>query len=262
MIIIATYLLLGMVAGLLAGLLGVGGGLIIVPVLVGIFLKLAFAPSVIMHMAIATSLATIVITSIASGYSHHRHGAVIWAGVRGLTPGILLGAVVGALIADYLPTESLKNIFATFEIIVAAQMAFSLRPAASRELPGGPGMSLAGMVIGSVSAIIGIGGGTLTVPFLTWCHAGIRKAVATSAVCGFPIALSAAITFVILGWGEPGLPDKSIGYVYWPAFVAISTSSLVFAPIGARLAHLLPVNVLRKVFALLLLVIGMRMLFA
>ncbi len=259
-VIITLYLVLGVVAGILAGLLGVGGGLLIVPALVMMFAYQGFESSQLMHLAIATSLATILMTSILSTYAHHRRGAVLWRDMGLLTPGILVGAVVGANVAELLPYNVLKNIFALFEIFVAIQMSLSVRPAAAITQPGATTLSAAGLITGSVSAILGIGGGTLTVPFLIWCQRSIRQAVATSAACGFPIALSGVISYIILGLDEQALPDASLGYVYGPAFIAISAGTVIAAPVGAKWAHSLPVQVLKRIFALLLLLIGVRML--
>lgn len=258
--VIAIYLCLGAVAGILAGLLGVGGGLIIVPVLLWVFSHLGFDAQTIMQISVATSLATILLTSAVSTYAHHRHGAVEWRIVWQLTPGILIGAAIGAIIADYLPGDILKTIFAVFEIMVAIQMIRPHQPQAANALPGRMILHSAGLVTGSVSAILGIGGGTLTVPFLLWCQRSIRQAVASSAACGFPIALSGAIFYMLLGLDEPNLPEATMGYIYWPALVAVSISSVIFAPLGAKWAHTLPVQTLKKIFALLLVFIGMRML--
>jgi len=254
------YPLLGAFAGLVAGLLGVGGGLIIVPVLVFIFTAQGVAPEQVVHLAVGTSLATIVLTSITSVRSHHQHGAVLWPVFRKLTPGIVLGAGLGAAIANYLPAAGLRTFFGLFELYVATQLLLDIKPHPQRRLPGTAGLLGAGGVIGTVSAIVGIGGGTLTVPFLVWCNIAMRKAVATSAACGLPIALAGSLGFVIIGQGEAGLPDWSSGYVYWPAFAGIVVASTLLAPVGARLAHRLPARQLKRVFALLLYVLGVRML--
>jgi len=254
------YLLAGVIAGVLAGMLGVGGGLVIVPVLAFLFAQQGFDSAVIMHLAIGTSLATIVLTSISSIRAHHRRGAVRWPVVASLTPGIILGAWLGAAVAHQLPNTALRVIFGIFELAVAAQMALEVSAAPHRQLPGRAGTGLAGMVIGSVSAIVGIGGGTLTVPFLTWCNVEMRQAVATSAACGLPIALSGAVAFVVTGWHDPALPPASSGYLHWPALFGIAITSVLFAPLGARLAHTLPVRTLRRFFALFLLLLGIRML--
>lgn len=255
-----TYLLLGAFAGTLAGLLGVGGGLVIVPVLILLFQEQGFSSQVLVHLAIGTSLATIVFTSLSSVWAHHRRGAVLWLEFWQLTPGIVIGAFVGAVIARLIPAADLRMVFGIFELTVALQMGLNLRPDALRQLPSSPGMGLAGGVIGTISAVVGIGGGTMTVPFLVWCNVEMRKAVATSAACGLPIAIAGTIGFMATGWSEPRLPAMSSGYLYWPAFAGIVAASVLFAPVGARLAHALPGATLKKVFALFIGVLGIRML--
>lgn len=257
---LGAYLAVGSVAGLLAGLLGVGGGLVIVPALVWVFHGNGIAPSVVVHLAVGTSLATIIVTSISSIQAHHRRGAVRWELVAQLTPGIVLGAWLGAALADALPTLWLQRVFAGFVIMVGLQMLLGAHAEARRQLSGKPGMFLVGGVIGMVSAVVGIGGGSLTVPFLNWCGVHMRNAVATSAACGLPIAVAGAIGFVVAGWGDIALPEGTTGFVYWPAFVGISIASFLLAPLGARLAHSLPLPILRRVFAALLLAVGSKML--
>lgn len=252
------YLLLGAFAGTLAGLLGVGGGLVIVPVLAILFHAQGINPTLIMQLAIATSLATIVFTSISSVRAHNKRGAVRWDLFWRLTPGIVLGAGLGALLVDMLPSATLRTIFGTFELLVAAQMGFGAKPNPHCQLKTrwGP---LVGLIIGSVSAIVGIGGGTLTVPFLVWCNVKVQQAVATAAACGLPIALAGSLAMVFTGWSEPGLPEETLGYIYLPAFIGIVASSVLFAPLGARLAHRLPAQILKRVFALFLGLLGMVM---
>ncbi|WP_303909161.1 sulfite exporter TauE/SafE family protein [Thiohalomonas denitrificans] len=257
---IYLYLAVGAFAGVLAGLFGVGGGLVIVPVLAFAFARAGIAPEVLMHLAIGSSLATIVFTSLASVRAHHRRGAVQWRLVGRLAPGIVVGALLGAMIADWLPGTGLRRIFGIFELAVAVQLGLGLKPAPHRTLPGTPGLFAAGGVIGTVSAIVGIGGGTLTVPFLTWNNVAIRNAVATSAACGMPIALAGAIGFAAAGWGESALPAASTGYLYWPAIGGVVAASMLFAPLGARLAHTLPGDVLKRLFALFLAGLGVYML--
>ena len=254
------YLTLGLFAGVMAGLLGVGGGLIIVPTLAWIFHHQQVDDAIVMHLAIGTSLATIVVTSISSVRAHHRRGAVLWPIFWRLTPGIVVGAWLGAAIADALPSAVLSKVFAVFVLTVAAQMGFGAKPAPHRELPGTAGMLTAGGVIGAVSAIVGIGGGSLTVPFLTWCNTAIRQAVATSSACGLPIALAGALGFVVTGLNAAGRPDWSLGYVYGPALVGITLTSMLSAPLGAKLAHTLPTEMLKKVFAAFLTLVGVKML--
>ncbi len=254
------YLATGAFAGTLAGLLGVGGGLIIVPILALSFASQGIAGEVQMHLAVGTSLATIIFTSLSSVYAHQRRGAVSWPAFRAMTPGIILGAFLGAVIARWLPTFSLRTLFGLFELFVAIQMALSLKPAPHRSLPGRLGMSGAGVIIGSLSALVGVGGGTLTVPFLLWCNVTIHRAIATSAACGLPIAVAGATGFVISGWHNALLPEWSSGYLYWPALLGVVSASILFAPLGARLAHSMPTLVLKRLFALLLLGLALRML--
>jgi len=254
------YLALGAFAGVMAGLLGVGGGLIIVPALAWIFHLQGVAEAVIMHLAIGTSLATIVVTSISSVRAHHRLGAVLWPVFWRLTPGIVAGAWLGAAIADALPSAALRVVFGVFVLLVAAQLGFGAKPAPHRTLPGAAGMFAAGGVIGLVSAIVGIGGGSLTVPWLTWCNTSIRNAVATSAACGLPIALAGAAGFIVTGWDQAGLPPWSLGYIYGPAMAGVAVASMLFAPLGARLAHTLPTIALKRVFAGFLALVGIKML--
>lgn len=258
--LILLYLGLGAVAGLLAGLLGIGGGLIIVPVLLSIFTYSGFDAAILMQMAIATSLATIIFTSLVSSYAHYRHGAIIWRDIVTLTPGIIIGAAFGSFIADRLASVWLQNAFAVFEILVALQMLMSAQPSGQTRQPKGRVLAAGGFVTGLLSALLGIGGGTITVPLLLWCGRTIRQAVANAAACGFPIAFFSAIFYMVNGLDEASLPERTWGYVYWPALLFIILTSVLFAPLGARLAHRLPVGLLKKIFGLLLLLIGIRML--
>ena len=258
--ILLLYLALGAFAGVMAGLLGVGGGLIIVPVLAGIFHHQQISEALIMHLAIGTSLATIVVTSISSVRAHHQRGAVLWSTVWRLTPGIVIGAWGGAAVAWALPSAALSKVFAVFVLTISAQMAFGAKPAPQRELPGTAGMTIAGGVIGIVSGIVGIGGGSLTVPFLTWCNIAMRQAVATSAACGVPITLAGALGFIVTGFNEPDLPSWSLGYIYGPALIGVAVASMLTAPLGVKLAHTLPTGMLKKVFAVFLAVVGVKML--
>lgn len=255
-----AYLALGAFVGVMAGLLGVGGGLIIVPVLAWIFRDQQVNPEIIMHLAIGTSLATIVLTSISSVRAHHRLGAVRWSIFWRLASGIVIGAWLGAAVAHFLSSLVLEKVFAVFVLMMSAQMGFGAKPTPGRDLPGTVGMSAVGGLIGLVSAIVGIGGGSLTVPFLLWCNVPIRQAVATSAACGLPIALAGSIGFIATGWHVPDLPRWSLGYVYGPALVGVAAVSMLFAPLGVKLAHTLPTETLKKVFAVFLALVGFKML--
>jgi uncharacterized membrane protein YfcA len=253
-----AYLVLGALAGTLAGLLGIGGGLVIVPVLAWTFLADGFPGDLSMQAAVGTSLATIVVTSISSVLAHHRHGAVLWPVFAILAPGVLAGALLGALAAHVMASDALRILFGIFELSVAVQMGLGLRPAPHRELPGRMLMAAVGTVIGLISALVGIGGGTMTVPYLVWSNIPVRNAVATSAAVGLPIAIAGATGFVVTGLGS-AMPAGSIGYVYLPAFAGIIVTSALFAPVGARLAHRLPTQVLKRVFAVFLAVVGVKM---
>ncbi len=254
------YLLLGGFAGVLAGLFGVGGGLIIVPVLVFSFSAQGFSQDILTHLAVGTSLATIVFTSVNSILTHHRLGAVRWPMVLWMTFGILLGAALGSLTAAAIQGPMLQKIIGVFALAMAVQMGFDLRPKATGRVPGRPELSLVGVVIGWASAIFGIGGGSLSVPYLTWRSVPMQQAVATSAACGLPIAVAGALSFMAVGWHEAHLPQWSLGFVYLPALLGIAATSMFFALLGARLAHRLSAKVLKRLFALLLLSVGINFL--
>ena len=254
------YLALGAAAGTLAGLFGVGGGTVIVPVLVYSFVAQGVDDSVLTHMAVGTSLATIIFTSINSVLEHQRKGAVLWPIFAWMTLGILLGAGLGSLTAAAIKGPLLQKIIGVFAIVIAVQMGLELKPKAGRAVPGKLGLTAAGGVIGWASAIFGIGGGSLTVPFLTWRSVPMQQAVATSSACGLPIAAASALSFMVIGWHEPGLPQWSVGFVYLPAMAGIAITSMFFARFGARLAHKLSPRLLKRLFALLLLVVGVNFL--
>jgi uncharacterized membrane protein YfcA len=259
--ILGLLLLLGLFAGITAGLLGLGGGVIIVPVLVWLFHTTIPVPAdSLMHIAVGTSLATIVVTSASSIISHHRRGAVLWSAAQKLAPGLVVGTLVGSILAAALPSDTLKIIFGLFLLVVAAQMSFGAQPSPHRQLPNRREALFAGSGIGVLSALVGIGGGSLTVPFLTWCNVSIRNAVATSAACGFPIALSGTLGFIFTGWHLNDTLNWNSGYIYWPAFIAIVPTSLLFAPVGAKLAHSIPLTALKKIFALFLVIVALEML--
>ena len=255
------YLLLGSAVGILAGLFGVGGGTIIVPALVLSFTAMGVSPEVMTHLAVGTSLATIAFTSINSTLEHHRKLAVDWHLVRWMTVGLLGGVLLGSVTAAAIAGEYLQKIIGLFAVAIALQMALDLKPKAEKPLPGKGGLIGAGGVIGWASAIFGIGGGSLTVPFLTWRSLPMQQAVATSAACGLPIAVFGAIGFIINGHARAELlPEWSLGFVYLPALIGISATSMIFARFGARLAHRLPPRVLKRLFAVLLFAVGLNFL--
>lgn len=249
----------GLIAGILAGLLGVGGGLVIVPMLVFCFVKQGLQPEAIMHLALGTSLASIMFTSISSFMSHHRRGAVDWAIVRRIVPGILIGTFLGTFVASRLSTNFLKGFFAVFLYSVATQMIFNKKPKPSRGIPDNTGMTCVGGGIGVASALVGIGGGSLSVPFMLWWNVAAHRAIGTSAAIGFPIAIAGAIGYIINGLKAASLPTYCLGYVYLPALAGIAVASVLSAPLGAKLAHALPVNQLKRIFAIFLYLIATKM---
>jgi len=252
-------LAMGAVAGMFAGLLGIGGGIIIVPVLAMVFTSQGVSIDVLMHVAIGTSLATIVITSISSIRAHHKHQAINWPVVRVIAIGVFIGGLIGAIIAKIIPGKDLKLIFSIFMFLIAAQMYLGNRAKAHRTLPEKTGMIFAGISIGMIASLMGVGGGSMSVPFFTWCSMNIRKAVATSSAIGFPIAVSGTIGFIVTGWSVPGRPVMSFGYVNLPAFFSIVVASVLFAPLGAWVAHRISPVILKRIFAGFLLILGIRM---
>lgn len=250
----------GAVAGMFAGLLGIGGGIIIVPVLAMVFTSQGVSLDVQMHVAIGTSLATIVITSLSSIRAHHKHNAIDWPVVRVIAIGVFIGGFIGAGVAKMIVGEDLKLIFSIFMFLIAAQMYFGNTTKPHRTLPKTSGMIIAGTSIGTVASLMGVGGGSMSVPFLTWCNVSIRKAVATSSAIGFPIAVAGTIGFIVTGWAVPERPVMSIGYVNLPAFISIVVASVLSAPLGAWIAHRIAPVILKRVFAGFLVILGTRML--
>ncbi len=262
MSLILLYLVLGAVAGVLAGLLGIGGGLVIVPMLTFAFTGQAFAHDHILHLALGTSLASILFTSLSSVRSHHKRGAVVWPVVFRITPGILVGTFVGAWIASQLSTNFLKVFFGVFLLYVGTQMLLGIKPESTREMPGTSAMFGAGGIIGVFSSLVGIGGGTLSVPFLVWHKTLIRHAIGTSSAIGFPIAVAGTLGYLLNGWGVAGLPSYSLGYIQGTALAGIVAASVCTAPLGAKLAHTLPVDKLKRIFAFLLYLVALRMIWS
>jgi uncharacterized protein len=256
-----TYPLLGVVVGFFAGLLGVGGGGIMVPMLTSLFLSQGVSRDHVVHLALGTSMAAIVVTSVSSLRAHHAHGAVLWPTVKRITPGILIGTFFGTFVASRVQTAFLAVFFTAFMGFVAVQMLAGLRPQPSRELPGAAGLSLVGLGIGGVSALVAIGGGSLSVPFMTWCNVKMQRAIGTSAAIGLPIALAGTLGYLVNGLGREGMPPYSLGFVYVPALVLIGLTSTLTAPLGAKLAHKLPVATLKRAFAVMLLLLCAKMLY-
>jgi uncharacterized membrane protein YfcA len=258
-LLVVALLCLGAFTGLAAGLLGIGGGMVMVPFMALALDSIGFPHGEVVKVAIATSLTTIVFTSISSVRAHHARGAVRWDVVRAFAPGILVGSLLAAQAAHLVPDRVLAAFFGLFIGWSALRMLSSRPPRPDRELPGPPGMFGAGAAIGALSALLGAGGAFMTVPFLVKRNVPILNAVASSAACGFPIAVAGTIGYAWAGWSVP-LPPHTLGYVYLPALACISAASVTTAPLGARLAHSLPTATLRKLFAVLLLALAAYML--
>jgi uncharacterized membrane protein YfcA len=256
------YLMSGLVAGFLAGLVGVGGGLVLVPILVVLFSVQGFYETIIMPLALGTSLATIIFTSVASAAAHHAKGAVNWGAVRDMLPGIAIGALASAAIAALMPPAILQLIFAVYAAIAATQLLCNLQPHAARALPGRAGLVAAGTVIGAVSALAGVGGAVTTIPFLQWCNVSVRTAVGTAAAVGLPVAASGTVGYVGLGWNTEALPPLCLGFVYLPALATIVVASMLMAPLGTSISHRLPVPALKKMLAGILYLVSLRSIIA
>jgi uncharacterized protein len=246
---LAFYLALGTVGGFAAGLLGIGGGMLFVPLLTWLFEAQGFARESLVHLALGTSLTVIVFTSISSARTHHAKGNVDWSIVRGIAPGIVLGGLVGGWLARQLNTTVLASVFAVFVSYSALQMFLNAKPKPTRQLPGALGLFGVGSFISGLSQLVGAGGGFLSVPFMTWCNVNMHRAVGTSAALGLPIAVMGALMFFVVGRGASGLPPGSLGFIYLPAFLGILVPAVLMAPVGARLASRLPVATLKRVFA-------------
>ncbi len=254
------YLVAGVVVGLLSGLFGVGGGLIIVPILTFLFVGLQFPEAHIMHLALGTSLASIALTSVSSARAHHLRDNVSWAIIKKITPGIVVGALLGTLMAAQFDSSGLKIIYVIFVFSVAGQLFFNYTPGPHRQLPSLAGISIAGALIGVVSSLVGIGGATLSVPYLVYCNTDIRSAIGTSAAIGLPIALAGTLGYVLTGLNVEHLPKFSLGFVYLPAVAGIAIASVLAAPVGVSIAQRLPALKLKRLFAILLGIIGIAML--
>jgi uncharacterized membrane protein YfcA len=254
-----TYAALGVFVGFFSGLLGIGGGSMIVPVLGLTFVAFGFSPEQVLHLSLGTSLAAMIVSTASSTWAHHRLGAVRWEIVKGLAPGIAIAGLASGVIARALPLTFLKVFFLCFMGYVAYQIIFGLKPKPGHAMPGALGTAAVGLAIGGLSALAGVGGAMLSVPFMMYCNVSFHHAIATSAAISFVVSCAGAVGFIGAGFGEPGLPPAAIGYVYVPAFIGISLTSIFLAPVGARLAHRMPVANLKKMFALFLLVLAAKL---
>lgn len=257
---IPVYLALGAIAGLLAGLLGVGGGLVLVAALVWLLPQQGVPAESVMHAALATSLASIVVTGLSSARAHARRGSVMWASVARLVPGLLVGAAAGGMLASSISGEVLRWGVAGFCVLAASQLLFARGAAAVQGAqPRSPWLLAAGGVIGGISSLVGIGGGSLTVPLLVKLGASPVRAVGSSSACGVAIALSSALSYALSAPAGLQMPAGAVGYVYLPAAAGIAVASVLMAPLGARLAHRIGGLALKRVFAALLLAVALQM---
>jgi len=259
---LAVFAATGALAGFLAGLLGIGGGMVLVPALIFSFEAQGVSPNVLTHLAIGTSLASIVLTSISSVRTHHAQGGVDVDLFKRLAIGLLIGSWVGAQIAHALPARTLQLIIGFFAVWTGLKMFRGSKPVpADAPAPGAMELNVMGGLIGVASAIFGIGGGSLMVPYLVKKGVAMRRAVGTAAACGFPIAIAGMVGFIYSGWGLRELPAGSTGYIYWPALAGIALTSMVAAHGGALMAHRLPAQQLKRAFGILLVLVGVRFLF-
>ncbi|MBE0496958.1 MAG: sulfite exporter TauE/SafE family protein [Campylobacterales bacterium] len=257
---IIAFLVLGAVVGFMAGLLGIGGGGIMVPVLTAIFLAQGVAVENVVHLALGTSMASIVFTSFASMRAHHKRGAVEWDIVKVMAGGVIVGTFAATFLATWMQSSHLALFFAVFMGYVSIQMALDKKPKPGRGLLPRPALFGGGGFIGVISALVSIGGGSLTVPFLVWQNVEVKRAIATSAAIGFPLSIAGTLGYVFNGYLHPSEASMTAGFVYIPAVVLISLVSYFTAPYGAKMAHSLPVGKLKKIFALLLMILSIKML--
>ena len=254
-----VYLGVGIFVGFFAGLLGIGGGSVMVPILSLTFASQGFSGDHLVHMALATSMATIIPGGISSAWAHHKHRAVNWQVVKQMLPGILVGTLSGAVIAHFSSTAFLKTFFVVFICYLAVQLLFDIKPKSRHALPGAKGMFAFGAAMGVISSFAGIGGAVMSISFLTWCNFRMHDAIGTAAAIGVPLAIAGTVGFIATGLLDKGLPEWSLGYVYLPAFAGIAITSFLVAPLGAKLAHRLPVPVLRRVFVVFLVALAVKM---
>ena len=258
MLELAAYFGIGLVVGFLSGLLGIGGGIVIVSSLAILYAAHDFPSAYVMHLALGSSMACIVLSSIASFRTHDKHGAVDWHVVRSVTPGLLVGVMGGVLTARLSTTAVLKYMYLVFTLFVTVQWLLNLKPRPSRQLPGKGPLAAFGVFMGVIAGLFGGGGAVAGVPFLTWCNQSIHRAIGTVAALGFPIAIIGTLSYVAAGWNIPGMPRWSYGFVYLPAVIGISSMSMLSARWGARTAHRLKGDTLRRIFALVLVALAVK----
>lgn len=259
MIWLPAYAAVGAFVGFLAGLLGIGGGMTLVPILSAIFAAQQLTPDHTVHLALGTAMASIVFTSSASVREHHRHSAVDWTVVKRMVPGMLMGALVSTIATGWIPQRTLALAFATIVFAGATQLLVNRKPSAHATMPGPLPVFGVGTAIGIISGLVSAGGTFLTVPFMLYCGVRMHTAIGTGAAIGIPVAVIGTIGYIVSGWRVEALPSWAVGFVYLPALALLVAGSIVTAPIGARVAHKLPVLTLRRVFACLLYVLATKM---
>lgn len=255
-----TYLAIGAGVGFMAGLLGIGGGMVQVPLMVFVFTAKGFSQDHVVHMAIATAMATIPFTAFASVGAHHSRGNVDWHIVRCMLPGLLAGAGLGALSTGLIPARPLAVFFTGFIFLAGTNMFFDLKPARLRPLPGRGALLGFGAFTGVISSYLAAGAAFMTIPYMTWCSVPIKRAIGTAAALGFPLGVAGTFGYVWGGWDRPGLPPGTLGFVYLPALAMIVLASMPLAPVGARVSAMMPVRHLRRVFGLVMYALVARML--
>jgi uncharacterized protein len=257
---VAGYLGTGAAVGFFAGMLGIGGGALMIPLLVWLFEAQGLPREHLLHLAVGTGMATILFTSVSSMRAHARRGGVRWDIVKRITPGILAGGLAGSAIASSIPRFAFAVVFVATVYAAALNLLFERKPNPTRGLPGPLGLSAVGAGISGISAFAAVGGAFMTVPFMVWCNVPMLSAIGTAAAIGFPIAAAGTVGYVAIGLGQPGLPEWSMGYVYLPALAGVTVASMSMAPVGATVAHRLPTRTLRRIFAVLMFSLATRML--
>jgi len=254
-----AYLLLGLLIGFFAGLLGLGGGVVLVPLLVFLFDLQHFPTDRLVHLALGTSLASIVFTNLSSVRAHHVRGSVRWEIVRDVAPSVVVGTLLGTFFADRLSSRYLAIIFTLFVSYASLQLWLDRNPKPTRQLPGKWGLALGGVILGAVSSLVGVAGGVITIPLLMRCNVPIRNCIGTAAAIGLPICIGGAAGYIVTGFNKTHLPPLTLGYVYLPALLGLVVGSFMTVPYGAHIAHRISAGGLKRIFAIVLLLLAAKM---
>lgn len=255
-----AYVLTGAFVGFIAGLLGIGGGMTMVPILAALFAAQALSPDHTVHLALATAIASAFFTSMASVREHHKHGAVDWTLVKRMAPGMVTGALASTLASGLVSQRMLALMFALIVYGAAVQMLLGRKPVAHRPLPDALPLFAIGFVIGALSGLVSAGGTFLAMPVMLYCGVAMHTAIGSGAAIVVPVTLVGSLGYIVSGWALKGLPEHSLGFVFLPALAAIVAGSVITAPMGARMAHRLPVQTLKRIFAVIMLILATRML--